>query len=107
MTPASTIDSGPERVGVPLDPGLQDLHHLGFKLALLLVWAAASFGVGYFAEYLQFQVGPWPFSYWVAAQGGVLVFILLIWVYVLVMHRCDRRAAQAAAPAREDAGSHG
>ena len=106
MTPASTSDSGAERVGVPLDPELQDLHHLGFKLVLLLIWAAVSFGVSYFAEDLQFQVGPWPFSYWVAAQGGVLVFILLAWVYYWVMRRFDRQAEEAAAM-RKDPRPHG
>ena len=98
MTPVHTSDTGPERVGVPLDPALPDLHHLGFKLTLLAIWAAVSFGVGYFAEYLQFRIGPWPFSYWVAAQGGVLVFILLTWVYYWGMRRFDRQAGAAAPP---------
>jgi len=106
MLPAPAPDSGPERVGVPLDPALPDLHHLGFKLVLLAVWAASSFGVGYFAEYLQFRIGPWPFRYWVAAQGGVLVFIVLIWVYYGVMRGYDRRADEAAS-ARRDAGPRG
>ncbi|QXL85447.1 DUF4212 domain-containing protein [Comamonas sp. NLF-1-9] len=88
--PTSTPDSGTERVGVPLDPQLADLHHLGFKLVLFGLWFAVSFGVSYFAEALQFQVGPWPFSYWVAAQGGVLVFILLTWVYYLGMRHYER-----------------
>lgn len=96
MAPVSTPASGPERVGVPLDPALPDLHHLGFKLGLLAVWVAASFGVSWFAEYLQFQIGPWPFSYWMAAQGGVLVFIVLAWVYCWVMRHFDRQAAQTA-----------
>lgn len=94
MPATSERDTGPERVGVPLDPALQDLHHLKFKLALLAVWTVASFGVGWFAEYLQFRIGPWPFSYWMAAQGGILVFIVLAWVYFWAMRRFDRQAAQ-------------
>ncbi|MCZ2103742.1 MAG: DUF4212 domain-containing protein [Comamonadaceae bacterium] len=101
-TPAAALASDP--VGVPLDPALHDLHHLGFKLALLVVWALASFGVGYFAERLQFLVGPWPFSYWMAAQGGVLVFIALAWIYYAVMRRYERRDERDAAA---DVGAHG
>lgn len=96
-------DPAAERVGVPLDPALADLHHLRFKLALLFVWAAVSFGVSYFAEDLTFQMGSWPFSYWVAAQGGVLVFIALAWVYCWAMGRFER---QAGAPP-ENTGQHG
>ena len=106
MPTAATPDSDAERVGVPLDPALADLHHLGFKLALLAVWAAVSFGIGYFAADLQFSVGPWPFSYWVAAQGGMLVFIALAWGYCWAMQRFERRQRMEEG-ARPEGKAHG
>jgi putative solute:sodium symporter small subunit len=33
----------------------------------------------------------WPFSFWVAAQGGVLVYVAITWVYARRMARLERR----------------
>ena len=90
--PPSSAD---EPVGVPLNPALQDLHHGGFKLALLTVWALVSFGAGYFASDLQSPVAGWPLSYWIGAQGGILVFIALAWIYCAGMAWLERRSGGA------------
>ena len=60
---------------------------LALKAALLAVWAAASFGVCFFARDLQFRIGPWPFDFWMAAQGTVIVFIAIIAFYAAAMKR--------------------
>ncbi|TFZ08621.1 DUF4212 domain-containing protein [Ramlibacter humi] len=60
---------------------------LALKAALLLVWAAVTFGVGWFARDLQFSVGAWPFGYWMAAQGALLVFIAIVAGYAWAMNR--------------------
>ncbi len=60
---------------------------LALKAALLVVWAVASFAFSYFARDLQFMVGPWPFDFWMAAQGGVIVFLVIVVVYATVMKR--------------------
>ena len=76
------------------DPEAQERHDprvLALKAALLAVWAAASFGVCFFARDLQFMVGPWPFGFWMAAQGAVLVFIAIVAVYAVVMERLAPR----------------
>ena len=62
---------------------------LALKAGLLAVWALASFGVCFFARDLQFMVGPWPFDFWMAAQGSVLVFIAIVVVYTVAMKRLD------------------
>ena len=57
------------------DPEAQERHDprvLALKAGLLAVWAAVSFGVCFFARDLQFRIGPWPFDFWMAAQGTVL-----------------------------------
>ena len=61
------------------------------KLFLLAIWAAASFGACYFARDLQFMVVDWPFGFWMAAQGSVLVFLLIVVVHAWVMNRVERR----------------
>ena len=63
--------------------------------ALLLVWFLVGFVVTWFARDLDFPFFGWPFSFWVAAQGGILVFVALLVVYARRMARNDRRLARA------------
>ena len=62
--------------------------------ALLMVWATASFGVVYWARELSFVWGNWPFSFWMTAQGSVLVFLAITVVYALVANRLDAPSNQ-------------
>jgi len=64
--------------------------------ALLLVWLAVTFGVTYYARELSFRFFGWPFSFWVAAQGALLVYGLIIAFYAWYMNRLDDRRAAAA-----------
>ncbi len=59
--------------------------------ALLLVWFLVGFVVTWFARDLDFPFFGWPFSFWMAAQGGVIVFVALLAVYARRMARIDRR----------------
>ena len=61
--------------------------------ALLLVWFLVGFVITWFARDLDFAFFGWPFSFWVAAQGGVIVFVVLLAVYARRMARNDRRLA--------------
>jgi putative solute:sodium symporter small subunit len=82
----------------PFPPDLHDQRHLRLKAGLLLVWALVSFVATYFARDLQFLVaGGWPLGYWIAAQGAVLVFIVLVVVYGWAMNRFERQDAERAA----------
>jgi putative solute:sodium symporter small subunit len=58
---------------------------------LLLVWALVTFGVAYFARELSARVFGWPFSFWVAAQGALLVYLAIVVGYALTMERLDER----------------
>jgi putative solute:sodium symporter small subunit len=60
-------------------------------VALLLLWAAVSFGVPYFAADLRFNWWGAPFSFWMSAQGALLVYLAIVAVYGLVMNRLDAR----------------
>ena len=77
--------------------------HWPLKAVLLTVWALASFGVCYFARDLQGLVAGWPFGFWMAAQGAVLVFLAIVVVHAWAMNRYDRLAATAPAHSPEAA----
>ena len=59
---------------------------------LLGVWFTVSFGLGILlVEPLnQWTVGGFPVGFWMAQQGAIFVFVLLILVYCLGMDRLDR-----------------
>ena len=57
--------------------------------ALLAVWLAVTFGVAWFARELAFEFFGWPFSFWVAAQGALFVYLLIVVVYNRKMDRLD------------------
>ncbi len=57
--------------------------------ALLLVWGVVTFGATFFARELDFQCFGFPFGYWVAAQGVLWVYLVLIAAYAWTMHRLD------------------
>src|ERR1700747_1677128 len=61
--------------------------------ALLLAWFVVGFVVTWYARDLDFPFFGWPFSFWVAAQGGIIVFVLLLVAYARGMARNDRRLA--------------
>lgn len=62
----------------------------GLTVALLSLWWLVSFGLTYFARDLNFEFLGWPWSFWMAAQGSLLVFGLIIAGYAWAMDRLDR-----------------
>ena len=56
---------------------------------LLAIWFFVTFVVGYFARDLTFNFFGWPFSFWVAGQGALIVYVLIIWYYASVMNKLD------------------
>ena len=61
--------------------------------ALLAVWFLVSYGAAIlFVDVLnKIQVGGFPLGFWFAQQGAIFVFVILIFTYVIVMNRIDRR----------------
>lgn len=64
-------------------------------VVLLSVWFAVSFGAGIL---LKDTLDRWtlpgtgfPLGFWFAQQGSIYVFVVLIFVYVVLMNRIDRR----------------
>ncbi len=76
---------------------LSERHHeywrknLRITSILLAIWFVVTYVVGYFARDLNFNFFGWPFSFWVAAQGALIVYVLIIGFYAWYMHRLDRQ----------------
>ncbi len=74
---------------------LSDRHRIywnrnrGLTLVLLVVWFAVTFGFTYFARSLTFTVLGWPFSFYMAAQGSLVIYLLLILLYANRLRRLD------------------
>jgi putative solute:sodium symporter small subunit len=63
-------------------------------LILLAVWAVVGFGLSILlAEPLNtIVVGGMPLGFWMAQQGSIYVFILLILIYAVLSGRADNAA---------------
>lgn len=57
---------------------------------LLAVWFVVTFVVGYLARDLNFNFFGWPFSFYMGAQGALIVYCLIIWFYASYMNKLDR-----------------
>ena len=57
---------------------------------LLAVWFVVTFVVGFFARDLNFTFFGWPFSFWVAGQGALIVYVVIIGYYAYYMNRLDQ-----------------
>jgi putative solute:sodium symporter small subunit len=64
--------------------------------SLLLVWFIASFGFGIiFSDLLdQIKVGGFKLGFWFAQQGSIYIFVLIIFIYVWLMKRLDKRLSE-------------
>ncbi len=60
-------------------------------VVLLVIWAAVGLGGGIlFADSLNaFHFGGFPLGFWIAQQGSIIVFVVLILVYAILLNRLD------------------
>ena len=70
--------------------------NLKIVISLLIIWFVSSFGFGIlFSDYLdQFQLGGFKLGFWFAQQGSIYVFVILIFLYVWLMKRLDKRLSE-------------
>ena len=64
--------------------------NLNITAVLLTLWFVVTFVVTYFARDLNFNFFGWPFSFWVAAQGSLVVYVAIIWFYAHYMNKLDQ-----------------
>ena len=62
-------------------------------IALLGIWFISSFGFGIlFSDVLDnFQIGGFKIGFWFAQQGSIYIFVLLIFIYVFLINRLDKK----------------
>ena len=60
---------------------------------LLSIWFIVSFGFGIiWSDFLdQFQIGGFKLGFWFAQQGSIYFFVLLIFIYIYLMSRLDKK----------------
>lgn len=66
----------------------QKTRHL--TLILLLIWMLITFVLSWFSEWLnQWHFFSFPLGFYMAAQGSMLIYLLLIWIYNRRMRQLD------------------
>ncbi|UKN01358.1 DUF4212 domain-containing protein [Paracrocinitomix mangrovi] len=67
--------------------------NLRYLTILLVIWFLVSCGAGIlFKDYLnQFSLGGFKLGFWFAQQGSIYVFVILIFVYVYLMNKLDKK----------------
>ena len=67
--------------------------NIKYLMILLSIWALVSFGFGIlFADALNaIRIGGFKLGFWFAKQGSIYVFVILIFVYVRLMNKLDKK----------------
>ena len=67
--------------------------NLRYLLILLSIWFSVSYGAGIlFKDALnQIKIGGFHLGFWFAQQGSIYVFVILIFVYVRLMNKLDKK----------------
>lgn len=64
-----------------------------YLFILLTVWFLASYGFGILLvdELNQIRLGGFKLGFWFAQQGSIYVFVILIYVYIALMNKLDKK----------------
>ncbi len=64
-----------------------------YLFILLAIWFVVSYGAGIlFKDALDaIQIGGFKLGFWFAQQGSIYVFVILIFVYVRLMNKLDKK----------------
>ncbi|MCB0669889.1 MAG: DUF4212 domain-containing protein [Saprospiraceae bacterium] len=64
-----------------------------YLIILLSIWFLVSYGAGIlWADQLnKIRLGGFKLGFWFAQQGSIYFFVILIYVYVILMNRLDRK----------------
>ncbi|NKI27735.1 DUF4212 domain-containing protein [Arenibacter sp. 6A1] len=67
--------------------------NIRYVLVLLAIWFAVSFGAGILLKDAlnNFRIGGFQLGFWFAQQGAIYVFVVLIFVYVRLMNKLDKK----------------
>lgn len=79
--------------------------NLRYLLVLLVIWFVVSYGFGILLkdQLDSIQLGGFKLGFWFAQQGSIYVFVVLIFIYVYLMNRLDKKFGyDDAEPKKED-----
>lgn len=67
--------------------------NLRYLVILLVIWFAVSYGAGIlFKDALNsIRLGGFKLGFWFAQQGSIYAFVILIFVYVRLMNKLDKK----------------
>ena len=67
--------------------------NLTYLAVLLSIWFVVSYGFGILLvdQLDTIRIGGFKLGFWFAQQGSIYVFVVLIFVYVRLMNRLDKR----------------
>ena len=67
--------------------------NLQYLAILLSIWFLVSFvfGILLVDELDQIRIGGFGLGFWFAQQGAIYVFVILIFIYVWLMNRLDKK----------------
>jgi len=67
--------------------------NLKYLVMLLAIWILVSYGCGIlFVDALnQIKIGGFKLGFWFAQQGSIYSFVVLIFVYVRLMNKLDKK----------------
>ena len=67
--------------------------NLRYLLLLLTIWFLVSYGAGIlFKDALDsIKLGGFKLGFWFAQQGSIYVFVILIFIYVRLMNKLDKK----------------
>jgi putative solute:sodium symporter small subunit len=64
---------------------------LNLTIVLLAIWFVVTFVMAYFAMDLHsIVIAGFPLSFYMAAQGSLIIYVVLIWYYAKKMGQLDR-----------------
>ena len=67
--------------------------NIKYVVILLIIWLIVSYGAGivFKDELNAFRLGGFKLGFWFAQQGAMYVFVILIFVYVRLMNKLDKK----------------
>ncbi|WP_394747286.1 DUF4212 domain-containing protein [Spongiimicrobium salis] len=67
--------------------------NVSYLILLLGIWFLVSYGFGILLkDFLdEISLGGFKLGFWFAQQGSIYVFVILIFVYVALMNRLDKK----------------
>ncbi len=67
--------------------------NLRYLAILLFIWFLVSFGFGILLvdQLNEIKLGGFKLGFWFAQQGSIYVFVILIFVYIRLMNKLDKK----------------